>query len=92
MQEVRKAASRGDLKNARSIAAQIANYRRISEKSVDAGIVIATTTQAMVSNHKIHRAQIEAIKGISFANAYHGPFVVQERVMKYTERMVSLST
>ena len=84
---MKKCAAKGDIASARLIADQITRYRQVSLRNFDASVEIATRAQVMVSNHKINRAEVEAIKGIKYANAEEDLETTRRREQKYAIRM-----
>ncbi|KAJ3102431.1 hypothetical protein HDU97_000574 [Phlyctochytrium planicorne] len=84
---VRHFASKGDLHKAKVVAKQIAHLRSASDRNFEGSVMIATRAQLMVSNHKVNRAEIEAIKGIRYANIEDDISTFGSREMKYHQRL-----
>ena len=72
MCQLKSFASQGDLPKAKMIAQQIALYRNVSDKNFSRSVMIGTQAQLMCSQHRIHQAQIESLKGL--AQAHLGQF------------------
>ncbi|KAI9014711.1 hypothetical protein BC832DRAFT_612553 [Gaertneriomyces semiglobifer] len=87
MNQMRQQALKGDLHKAKLLAHQIAYYRLATDRNFEASVMIDTRAQLMVSNHVINRAEVEAIKGIKYANAEEDLHTVQKRQMKYAIRL-----
>ncbi|KAI9146057.1 hypothetical protein BKA69DRAFT_1047158 [Paraphysoderma sedebokerense] len=90
--DIKRHALKGDLHGARLLAKQIAIYRRISERNFEASVSIATKMQMMSSNHKVNQAEMEAVKGISYANANRTVFGVEMKEQKAAMKMEEFET
>jgi hypothetical protein len=76
---------------ARLVANQIASYRRLHDRNLASSIMIGTKTQSMVSDHKINKAEVETIKGFSYANMFESFESVAHRERKYAWRMDAIN-
>ncbi|KAJ3210705.1 hypothetical protein HDU67_005080, partial [Dinochytrium kinnereticum] len=85
--QVRYFASRGDLHKARVVAKQIAHFRSAADRNFEGSVMISTRAQLMMSNHKVNRAEVEAIKGIRYANIEEDITSTAGREHKYAQRM-----
>lgn len=59
---MKKLCQKGDVRNARILAGQIAHYRKIGQRNMEASAAIGTRAQLMLSSHRTNRAEMEAIK------------------------------
>ncbi|KAJ3147681.1 hypothetical protein HDU86_007930 [Geranomyces michiganensis] len=87
LSQLRTYAAKGDIHKAKCLAHQVTHYRVASDRNFEAGVMIDTRAQLMVSNHVVNRAEIEAIKGIRHANKGETVETVQKRHYKYDQRM-----
>ncbi|KAJ3162971.1 hypothetical protein HDU88_006464 [Geranomyces variabilis] len=87
LSQLRAHAAKGDIHKAKCLAHQVTHYRVASDRNFEAGVMIDTRAQLMVSNHVVNRAEIEAIKGIRHANKEETLETVQKRHHKYDQRM-----
>ncbi|KAJ3221569.1 hypothetical protein HK099_003384 [Clydaea vesicula] len=87
MTKIRNLERRGEHYKARVVAGQIAQYRAIGDRNFEAETLIQTRAQVMVSDHKVNRAEVEAIKGIKHANLEENHHTVGRREYKYAARM-----
>lgn len=61
--ECKRLAKKGDMTGARLVANQVARYRRLHDRNLESSVLIGTKAQAMVSDHKVNKAEIETVKG-----------------------------
>ncbi|KAI9360046.1 hypothetical protein DFJ73DRAFT_816471 [Zopfochytrium polystomum] len=87
MTMVKEHAKKGDIPKARIVARQIAHYRSAADRNFESAAMIQTRAQLMASNHKINRAEIEAIKGARYANLEDTLETAASRERKYAQRM-----
>lgn len=85
MIQLKNFASKGDLVKAKMIARQIALYRRISDKNFERDLSMDLQVRTMTSNHKIHKAQIECLRGIQFTTAGSFAQDMMRKDQKYIE-------
>ncbi|KAJ3083472.1 hypothetical protein HK102_001055 [Quaeritorhiza haematococci] len=87
LDKIKALALKGDLGRAKMLAQQAAQYRAVADRNFAGSVMIETRAQLMVSNHKINRAEVEAIKGIRYANIEESRQTVYERQQKYAEKL-----
>ncbi|KAI9090464.1 hypothetical protein DFS34DRAFT_637463 [Phlyctochytrium arcticum] len=87
MAQLRSFAQKGDVQKAKCLAHQIAHYRVTGDRNFEAGVMIDTRAQLLVSNHVINRAEVEAIKGIRYANVEEDLKTIRQRQEKYDTRL-----
>ncbi|KAJ3021165.1 hypothetical protein HKX48_009085 [Thoreauomyces humboldtii] len=92
MGQLRNFAGKGDLHKAKCLAHQVAHYRVAADRNFDAGVMIDTRAQLMVSNHVVNRAEVEAIKGIRYANKGETIQTALARQHKYDMRLTISET
>ena len=59
---IRQLGKKGEMYKVRVVASQVAHYRQLSDKNFERDAMIGTRAQLMKSNHKINKAEVEAIK------------------------------
>ena len=91
MKECKRLAQKGDMRGARMVANQVASYRRIHDRNLQASIQIGTQAQSMVSDHKVNRGQVESIKGFTFANTYESFGRLEAREQRSAFRMSAIN-
>ncbi|KAJ3165798.1 hypothetical protein HK101_000168 [Irineochytrium annulatum] len=79
---------KGDKAKARILAAQIAGLRNTSNRNFQGSAIIQNRAQVMASNHKINRAEMEAMKGTRYANYGVTQVGAKMQTMKYAQRMM----
>jgi hypothetical protein len=82
---------KGDLNGSRLVANQIAAYRRIHDRNLQASIMIGTKAQSMYSDHKVNKGQVESIKGFTYANVYESFTRAEAREQRYAYRMSAIN-
>lgn len=87
MSMVKSFAEKGDIPKAKIVARQIAHLRSCADRNFESSTMISTRAQLMASNHKINRAEIEAIKGARYANLEDSVQSMAQRERKYAKRM-----
>lgn len=85
--ECKRLAHKGDTNGARMVANQVARYRRLHDRNLESSIMIGTKMQSMVSDHKVNRAEVETIKGFTYANMYESFARTESREQRYAWRM-----
>ncbi|TPX32865.1 hypothetical protein SmJEL517_g04054 [Synchytrium microbalum] len=90
--QIRMLVQRGEIPRARIIASQVAHYRMLADRNFGAAAMIQTRAQVAASNHKINRAEIDALKCMSYSNFEESLTTVQRREAKYAERMEMFET
>lgn len=91
MAECKRLAKKGDMHGARLVANQIARFRRIHDRNLEASVLIGTKAQSMVSDHKVNKAQVETVKGFSYANMYENFQRTEAREQRYGYRMNAIN-
>lgn len=91
MAECKRLAQKGDMHGARLISNQIARYRRIHDRNLESSVLIGTKSQAMVSDHKVNKAEVETIKGFTYANTYESFERAEAREQRYAFRMGAIN-
>jgi predicted transposase YbfD/YdcC len=76
---------KGDLIKANMLAKQIALYRNVSDVNFQRSTMIDLQAQLLCSNHIVHRAQIENLKGINAINLFKSDDQEMIRDHKYSE-------
>ncbi|KAI8851040.1 hypothetical protein BC829DRAFT_387819 [Chytridium lagenaria] len=73
----------------KNLLAQVRYYATKGDyhKAKVGSVMIATRAQLMVSNHKVSRAEIEALKGIRYANIEQDITSTRTKGFKYAQRM-----
>ncbi|TPX66028.1 hypothetical protein SpCBS45565_g04746 [Spizellomyces sp. 'palustris'] len=87
MSQLKSYAQKGDIHKAKCLSHQISHYRVTSDRNFEAAVMIDTRAQLLVSNHVVNRAEVEAIKGIRYANVEEDLKTVQQRQEKYDTRL-----
>jgi hypothetical protein len=91
LQECKRLVKKGDMHGARLIANQIARFRRLQDRNLESSVLIGTKAQAMVSDHKVNKAQVETIKGFAYANIYENFQRLESREQRYSYRMGAIN-
>ncbi|TPX40544.1 hypothetical protein SeMB42_g05958 [Synchytrium endobioticum] len=85
--DVRTLVQRGEINRARTVASQLVHYRMMGDRNFTADAMIQTRAQVAASNHKINRAEIDALKGMMYANFEESVSTIQSREKRYAEKM-----
>jgi len=85
--QLRTLEKNGEHYKARLVARQIAQYRAVGDRNFEAETLIVTRAQTMASDHKVNRCEIDAIKGIKYANSGQTLESTALRSTKYSTRM-----
>jgi tRNA splicing ligase len=87
--QLRNLERNGEHYKARLVAKQIASYRAIGDRNFEAETLITTRAQTMYSDHVVNRGEVEAIKGIRYANLSE---TIESAGMRSTKYAVRMST
>lgn len=91
MAECKRLALKGDMQGAKLVANQVVRYRQIHDRNLSASVAIGTKSQAMLSDHKVNRAEVETIKGFAYANMYESFNRMESREQRYAWRMNAIN-
>lgn len=87
LQQIKALVLKGEISKAKMLAGQVARYQQVSDKNFAGSVYIQTRAQLMFSNHKINRAEVEALKGAKYANMGESLEACNQRYEKYSMRL-----